>query len=123
MSGGKITGNSAVNGNGGGIHAVHGTFDITGSAEISNNTAGAGGGVHIGDATGDFSGGLIENNESTVGFGTPYFIGGGGIAIYSENPVTISGCTIRGNTSSTYGGGIYLTTSSNTLTLTGGRMI
>ena len=79
MDGGTITGNTATNGNGGGIY-IHMLANVTISGgEITNNKA---------PATGDISHGH-----------------GGGI--YSESGVTVKNVTITGNNSNFEGGGIY----------------
>src|SRR5215213_7214930 len=81
-TGGNSTAISGFGGMGAGFYiAAPGTFSVTRSV-VSNNTAG--------DATGNS--------------GTPGFAGG----IFTEGLLTITGSTISGNTSKSFGGGIKI---------------
>lgn len=64
LNGGKISGNTAAYGGGGGVHN-RGTFTMDGG-EISGNTA-IGGGVKNLDGTFTLSGGAISGNKATAG--------------------------------------------------------
>jgi hypothetical protein len=121
----SVSGN-AVGGNGGGIYQNQGTVTLDGSA-VSGNTASLGGGIYafsasvvlesslLSDNVGGgvymdgaaFEGTLtvdnttLANNHFTLGF-----LYGGGGAIYSAVPTTITGSTITGNTAAEIGGAI-----------------
>jgi fibronectin type 3 domain-containing protein len=123
LSGGEISGNSAVasNGNisyGGGVYVYSGTFSMSGG-EISGNTSSAsvfassGGGVYMNSGTFTLSGGEISGNivisiqSASSGYG--YYSRGGGVAM-DGGTFTMSGGEISGNTSSgvSIGGGVYI---------------
>jgi hypothetical protein len=114
MSGGSISGNkvnpSTMGGNGGGVY-VGGTgsgnssFEMFGTASISNNqTASDGGGVYIGltAAAGDFnmSGGTIGNNSAGN-----Y---GGGLYYSGNQPFTMGGTAEISRNTAMSGGGVYV---------------
>ena len=117
MYGGSITGNEAKNlttnsdnvGIGGGVYMEqNSTFNMY-DGTISNNTGEYGGGVNINSkSVFNMRGGTIENNKAT-GNNTA-FGGGGGVNIAGSTVDTfnMSGGTIRGNTTNTYGGGVYV---------------
>lgn len=117
MYGGGITGNEAKNlttnsdnvGIGGGVYMEqNSTFNMY-DGTISNNTGEYGGGVNINSkSVFNMRGGTIENNKAT-GNNTA-FGGGGGVNIAGSTVDTfnMSGGTIRGNTTNTYGGGVYV---------------
>nr|MBP3283523.1 right-handed parallel beta-helix repeat-containing protein [Treponema sp.] len=106
---GGSSANSNTSENGGGItKSGNGTLTIENST-ISNNTATSyGGGIYIDGGKVIFSSGSISNNT------------GSGIYIKSGN-ATISGGSISNNTSAK-GAGIYLSSTTSSLTLTGGSI-
>ena len=128
MYGGSITGNEAKNlttnsdnvGIGGGVYMEqNSTFNMY-DGTISNNTGEYGGGVNINSkSVFNMRGGTIENNKAT-GNNTA-FGGGGGVNIAGSTVDTfnMSGGTIRGNTTNTYGGGVYVGWNFN---MTGGEI-
>ena len=128
MYGGSITGNEAKNfttnsdnvGIGGGVYMEqNSTFNMY-DGTISNNTGEYGGGVNINSkSVFNMRGGTIENNKATgrnASFG-----GGGGVNIAGSTVDTfnMSGGTIKGNTTNTYGGGVYVGWNFN---MTGGEI-
>lgn len=128
MYGGSITGNEAKNlttnsdnvGIGGGVYMEqNSTFNMY-DGTISNNTGEYGGGVNINSkSVFNMSGGTIENNKAT---GNNMAFGGGGgvnIAGSTDDTFNMSGGTIRGNTTNTYGGGVYVSWNFN---MTGGEI-
>ncbi|MBR1715156.1 MAG: leucine-rich repeat protein [Treponema sp.] len=106
---GGSSANSNTSENGGGItKSGNGTLTIENST-ISNNTATSyGGGIYIDGGKVIFSSGSISNNT------------GSGIYIKSGN-ATISGGSISNNTYAK-GAGIYLSSTTSSLTLTGGSI-
>lgn len=128
MYGGSITGNEAKNlttnsdnvGIGGGVYMEqNSTFNMY-DGTISNNTGEYGGGVNINSkSVFNMRGGTIENNKAT-GNNTA-FGGGGGVNIAGSTVDTfnMSGGTIKGNTTNTYGGGVYVGWNFN---MTGGEI-
>jgi hypothetical protein len=124
MSGGTISGNTALLG--GGVRVDNdGTFTMTGgileyntATYISGISSGFGGGVFINSQAGSFdmSGGSINNN--TAGFGA-----GGGVCVIRGTFIMSKG-KISGNTASNggiYGGGGVLV--DGTFTMTGGAIM
>jgi len=115
MNGGEISGNTAASSSayGGGVYVEGGTFTMSGTAKISENTATSdytayGGGVYVGQ-------GALSRYDSTTQKDIYYYRNNG--------TFTMSGGEISGNTasasSSTYGGGVYVDGSSS-FTKTGG---
>ncbi len=83
---------------GGGI-ANSGALTVIDST-IANNTARQGGGIAQSSGTLTVTGSTINGNFAS-GFG-------GGIEMFTRNPVTIANTTISGNTGREHGGGIYV---------------
>ena len=113
MSVGTITDNTATNG-GGGVYVNNSTFNMS-DGTISDNTAtkGNGGGMYIwgiNDFTFDANGCTFTDNDAAE-----Y---GGGVYITAWGTVTMTDCTVSGNTAK-YGGGVYVTGSDCTFTLEG----
>ena len=101
MNGGEITGNTAWNGNGGGIGTIGGKEVVLNGGEISNNTAVYGG---------------------TEG-GYSYSVGwGGGVHISSTNLTINDGVTITNNTAETAGGVSYYGGKTQSFNMTGGSI-
>ena len=95
--------------NGGGIYGYKGTVVVSGCTISDNTTAKSGAGIGNYDGILIANDSLIADNRAAVGGGWGY---GGGI--YSKSTLTVSGCTITGNTAivdgsnNTCGGGIYI---------------
>jgi len=147
LDGGSIDGNSANANKGGGVHLKAGTFTMN-SGEIKNCSAKYGGGVSLaGKSSFTMKGGSITgckaNVEGGVGGGiytgaktqltlegtnsNPVVISnctaekaGGGMLIYTNNPVTVKNARIEGNTAGN-GGGVYL--EQGTFTIAGSTRI
>ena len=81
------------------------TLTITGGV-FDNNSAYHGGAIYVDDGGPD-SGTPAEATISGAEFKNCWVTGDGG-AIYAKGTLTISGCTISGNTASSNGGGIYI---------------
>ena len=120
LFGGEISGNTTTTGNGGGVYVGGGTFTMSGSASVKDNTAsgnkmdqGNGGGVYVYSGTftmndtASVSGNKATNNETT---NTTY---GGGVCVKSTNSTFTMNdkASITGNTA-TNGGGVYVNTGS-----------
>lgn len=119
--------NDAPSGNGGGLKGSGGMLILQNQTRVSGNTAVIGGGVELNSgATGDFSACAILNNTATdfgggiasigdlltvsncaVSFNTA--LSGGGLA-HTHGEANVSGTTIRGNTATDNGGGVYVIT-------------
>jgi predicted outer membrane repeat protein len=115
MTGGTISGNTAVNASdetfasGGGVYVGgRGTFTMTGGTISENTAGGAGGGVASENSTFTMKGGTISGN--TAVYGTYGGIGGGVYAV--EGSFTMEGGLITGNTTNAgidgAGGGLYV---------------
>lgn len=121
-----VANNNAANG--GGIYTDNASLTLTGST-ISNNTARVGGGIRSLSSTLKLAGGTVANNTADSGDGGGMIIisgaliltnsmvmnntalSGGGIANYSGT-VSLTSCTISGNTSGgigNYGGILTMT--------------
>ena len=144
MTGGTISGNTAWDGGGMWFHGTSPTFTMSGTAEISGNTAKHnGGGVCIYDSTFTMTGGTISGNTATTYGGGVWFGGttftmsageisgntageGGGVYV-NAGEFTMSGGEISGNTAtdrtsiSSGGGGVYH--NAGTFTMTGDAVI
>ncbi|MCL1931685.1 MAG: hypothetical protein FWF55_07705, partial [Treponema sp.] len=108
MASGKISGNTADRGGG-----VYGNGDFTmNSGEISGNTSKVGGGVYAYTFT--MTGGIISGNSANQIYGS-YGGHGGGVYLDGNATFTMTGGTISGNTASVIddsgtasGGGVYV---------------
>lgn len=128
--GALITGNKSTGVGGGGV-VINGNntnpsiLTINGG-EISYNTANnLGGGVLARNAQVLINGGEILNNETTIGLNGTYGCYGGGIAIYEQGvgaytSLMMTGGTIKGNKSASFGGGIGLERSISKFEISGG---
>ena len=107
ISNSTVSGNSAVDGGGGGIYSDGATTVVLNETTVSGNSASRGGGIcndgHSGDAS------LIVNN-STISGNSALNNGGGiytqGIFNSTNTSVTVSNSTISGN-SANYAGAIF----------------
>ena len=104
VSNSTFTGNS-VRGNGGGIYN---DMDVTITmidSVFANNSAGIGGGI-------DNGGGILMVSDSTFASNSAALGGGllnvlGGLDNEVDGTLTVTNCTISGNTSQDAGGGIF----------------
>lgn len=118
-SGGTITGNSAQRG--GAVYVVYGgTFNMSGGSITSNTSANTGGAVCTRGTfsmTGGTIGGSSAGNTAE---------NGGAVAVMSDSSTkhgsfTMSSGTIRNNSATSYGGGVYVGTYA-TASMTGGNI-
>ena len=109
-----IQGNTANN-NGGGI-GNKGTLIMTGGSVIGNSAVKYGGGVYN-TGTAQMSGGNIEKNKAGHVVSEDTTEGGGG-GFVNADKATLTGGTIKGNTTPCNGAGVY-TMSKGTTTLNG----
>lgn len=140
ITGGTISGNHADY-DGGAVYSYGGTITMTGGT-ITGNTAGQhAGGVSLDGSTLNLSGtAIIADNSANSNGGGIYVwydgtiditggtisnntarLDGGGIYFYGPNDVTIKGGNISGNTAGQSGGGIYCDADAN-LTMTSGTV-
>ena len=137
MTGGEISGNTASR-NGGGVAVVKGTFEMTGDAKISGNSAQMdyrhyehkGGGVFVG-ASGTFTmsgnagveGNLVRNGYSdSVAQGAGVYVSEGGTFTMSEKSSLKSNTMTsqyQSDAKNLYGGGVFV---GGTLNLGGGSI-
>jgi len=97
LSGGEITGNTAID-SGGGVSIDDGNLLMTGGA-ITRNTAQYGGGVYASVyETAELTGGAVRGNAAEEG---------GGLYCYKSD-VRIAGCEISANTATGAGGGLCM---------------
>jgi uncharacterized membrane protein len=130
MTGGTVSGNSAVYG--GGVKMDSGQFTMSGglisanTATVGTNTPGGGGGVRVGTGTTfTMTGGEISGNTASAN--TPIdTYGNGGAGVFVAGTFTMSGTAkISGNNAShlnqadTCGGGVYVT---GTFNMNGGTI-
>jgi len=98
MMGGRISGNTAGSGGGGGVHNEAGDFVMLGGVISGNRaTSGHGGGVYNFRSVFSLFNGVISNNWANSE--------GGGVYNWESN-VTMSGGEISGNTAGSGGGGV-----------------
>jgi hypothetical protein len=104
-AGTTLSGNSA--GQGGGISIWSGTLTIDGCTLSGNSARGSGGGIfdRVGNVTIEGHG-TLTGNAAAAGFGGGIYVDNNTIAA-RPFALTISDCTLSGN-SATQGGGIYL---------------
>ena len=113
MSGGTITGNTAIVGSGvasnGGAVLVEngGKFEMSGGTITGNTATGNGGGVSVGQ-NGQFTmtGGSIDGNEAVVGGGV--YVGVDNNNAIKGGEFTLSGGSISNNTATNEGGGVFV---------------
>ena len=137
MTGGEISGNTASR-NGGGVTVVKGTFEMTGDAKISGNSAQMdyrhyehkGGGVFVG-ASGTFTmsgkasveGNLVRNGYSdSVAQGAGVYVSEGGTFTMSEKSSLKSNTMTsqyQSDAKNLYGGGVFV---GGTMNLNGGTI-
>ena len=104
MTGGEITNNSAVSGEGGGVYTTV-SFNLAGGI-ISGNRAEIGGGICQKSKNFIMEGGIIRDNTAAL-----Y---GGGLYLSSGNPATLRGGSISGNEAGD-GGGVFVGKASLTM--------
>jgi predicted outer membrane repeat protein len=120
----SVRGNTAVNGNGGGIYDVSGSVTLNGSSSVSGNAARQGGGIYL-DGAGI---GVILRGSSSVS-GNTASEGGG---IYGYSVEMYDSARVNNNSATGDGGGIHGTAtlrgpatsvSGNTATGNGGGIV
>ncbi|MCX6876445.1 MAG: right-handed parallel beta-helix repeat-containing protein [Verrucomicrobia bacterium] len=132
----KYDWNSGTSSYGGGVYVSGGsgsTVTLSGntisensssSSNPGNNTLSisCGGGVCVSGGSGStvtLSGNTISGNSSTSSGGLPTLSYGGGVYVSGGSTVTLSGNTISGNSSApSYGGGLYMSQSAASATVT-----
>ena len=103
--GSSISGNSADDDGGGIANVQHSALTIFSSEIVDNIANNGGGGVIYDSGIATIANSLISGN---IAKGTSTLVGGGGIwNCGSSAALTVTNCTIAGNTSYNYGGGIY----------------
>ena len=117
ISGDAIIRNNTTSNSGGGICMNSGSLDVK-SGTISGNTAtSSGGGIYFSAQTLEISGGTIggtsDSDKNTAK-------NGGGVFVANYSELNMKDGTISGNTASGDGGGVYVTGSTSTFTMTGG---
>jgi parallel beta-helix repeat protein len=122
MNGGTISGNTASNGGGGGVHVSGSASNFTmNGGTISGNTGGAGGsggaGVNVSSGSFTMNGGTISSNSAPYSVAT-----GGGVNVSgTTGTFTMIGGTISENTVGYAGGGVRLSNGSS-FTMIGGAI-
>jgi hypothetical protein len=112
MTGGSISGNTAV---GGGVRvSSSGTFTMSGGTISGNTATSGGGGVSVANGTFTMTGGTISNNTAPSS--------GGGVRVESGT-FTMTGGTISNNTAPSSGGGVYVNSGTFTFTMGGTAII
>ena len=121
----NMSGNAAVSGNtaqyGSGVYlSSNSTFTMSEHAAISGNSAAmTGGGVDVNNGSFTMSGGSITGNNAAGD--SPDWSGGGGVFVFDDGSFTMSGGSITGN-NAIRGGGVELT-GSGTMTVSGSVQI
>ena len=118
MTGGSIENNTAdvtkKNDGGGAVLLNSGSFTMSGGFITCNSVSGhnnsTGGGVYVNSGTFTMTNGVISNNGAPNGGGVTVFKGTAG-----ESSFTLSGGSITGNSATEIGGGVYVASSSFTL--------
>lgn len=107
MYDGRISGNvstAASDGGGGGVYVDNGTFNMSGDAAVSENTAKYGGGVYLRSGTFNMSVNAAVSSNTAKSGGN-----GGGVYVADSNTTfTMESGSISGNTASKDGGGVRL---------------
>lgn len=121
MTGGEIANNTASttvkNDGGGGVLLNSGSFTMSGgsitgnSVTVTENGDTTGGGVYVNSGTFTMTGGVISNNGAPNGGGVTVFKG----TQEGTSSFTLSGGSITGNSATEIGGGVYVASSSFTL--------
>ena len=118
MTDGEIANNTASttvkNDGGGAVLLNSGSFTMSGGFITCNSVSGhnnsTGGGVYVNSGTFTMTNGVISNNGAPNGGGVTVFKGTAG-----ESSFTLSGGSITGNSATEIGGGVYVASSSFTL--------
>lgn len=119
MTGGYIENNTAnvteKNDGGGGVLINSGSFNMSGGSITGNSVSGhdnsTGGGVYVNVGTFTMTGGTISGNSAAYGGGVTVFKG----AEEGTSSFNLSGGNITGNSATEIGGGVYVASSSFTL--------
>ena len=84
MYGGKISGNTSTNDDGGGVYVKAGTFNMYGGTISENTASEKGGGVYLDKGTFTMTGGKISDNKAA-------YDKGGGVYVYYDVTFTMEG--------------------------------
>ncbi|MGE7094506.1 hypothetical protein ACQKII_24385 [Lysinibacillus sp. NPDC048646] len=129
LSDGQVTGNIAGRGGGGIFVNDASTLILTGTAEVSGNEAGLEGGGIDGfsgsSITIEGNARIFNNHANSDGDPQNASRGGGGIALFASNLTIRENAIISGNSSLSYGGGIWTFpqfTPISTVTIEGGTI-
>jgi hypothetical protein len=133
MRGGSISGNNAIapdaySGNGGGVYVTGGTFEITGGTISNNRATTNGGGVYItgSGTTFKMSGSTANISGNNATSTDPSYGNGGGVYVsygtFIMEGGTIGGSVADANTAEN-GGGVYITGSGTSFTMSGNAKI
>ena len=106
MYGGRISGNTATatsDGGGGGVYVcTSSTFNMSGNAAVSGNTAQYGGGVYLSSYS------AFSMSDHAAISGNSAAMTGGGVFVSSGSFTMSSDAVISGNSAGNNGGGIYI---------------
>ena len=106
MYGGRISGNTATatsDGGGGGVYVcTSSTFNMSGNAAVSGNTAQYGGGVYLSSYS------AFSMSDHAAISGNSAAMTGGGVFVSSGSITMSSDTAISGNSAGNNGGGIYI---------------
>ena len=106
MYGGRISGNTATatsDGGGGGVYVcTSSTFNMSGNAAVSGNTAQYGGGVYLSSYS------AFSMSDHAAISGNSAAMTGGGVFVSSGSITMSSDAVISGNSAGNNGGGIYI---------------
>lgn len=119
MTGGSIENNAAnvteKNDGGGGVLLNSGSFTMSGGSITGNSVSGpdnsTGGGVHVNSGAFTMTNGVISNNSAPNGGGVTVFMGNSP----ASSSFTLSDGSITDNSATKIGGGVYVASSSFTL--------
>lgn len=98
ITGGTIKENDAVGNGGGAYQEINTEFFISGSGDVSNNTAVNGAGVYIAQGYAEINGGTITSNDASANGG----------ALYITGNVKMTNGSITENTAQNFGGALYV---------------
>lgn len=142
VSGGEITGNTAINGGAIYVANAKGQLSLTGGTLSRNAASASGGAVFLNGAAMTLSGSSVEGNSAGEYGGGVHLTGsgaslvmtdgsitgnstakyrGGGVNAGGNTSFTMSGGTISGNTAQTQGGGVCVQNNA-AMTMTGGTI-
>jgi parallel beta-helix repeat protein len=109
----SIINSNVITDNGRGIEVGYSTATITGNTITGNSTTNYGGGIFI-----HIYSGVVAIRDNTIANNSATYAGGG-VYVFHGSEIIISGNTITGNTvaAANQGGGIFLSSDSDTVTI------